>query len=173
MNNKYINYEISGFQTFQKWIGYADVKSLPTYFYVQRSSNFDTVGVPIPFQIAKVNIGGSMDLASGKFTAQTKGLYFFSFMGEAWIPPNTQWAQLGVALMLNGNQVGLGHVEGHANWKWQHTPLVIQATLDMKKGDQVWLQIKLISPSVVLVDSFNQHNHYTGMLLYEDIFPNL
>ncbi|KAI9563481.1 C1q-like adipose specific protein-like protein [Daphnia sinensis] len=42
-----------GFQTFQKWIGYADVKSLPTYFYVQRNSNFNTVGVPIPFQLAK------------------------------------------------------------------------------------------------------------------------
>lgn len=106
-----------GFQTFQKWIGYADVKSLPTYFYVQRNSNFNTVGVPIPFQLAKVNTGGAMDLHSGKFTALRKGTYFFSFTGEAWIPPNTTWAQLGVALMTNGVHIGLGHVEGHANWK--------------------------------------------------------
>lgn len=110
----------------------------------------------------------------GKIHGSNQRIVFLLVHGRGLdYPPNTQWAQLGVALMLNGNQVGLGHVEGHANWKWQHTPLVIQATLDMKKGDQVWLQIKLISPSVVLVDSFNQHNHYTGMLLHEDIFPNL
>lgn len=40
----------------------------------------------------------------------------------------------------------------------------------MKKDDQVWLQIKFISPDVVLTDSWNQHNHFTGMLMKEDIY---
>ncbi|EFX82829.1 hypothetical protein DAPPUDRAFT_316370 [Daphnia pulex] len=34
---------------FQKWIGYADVKSAPVHFDVQRNSSFNTTGTPIPF----------------------------------------------------------------------------------------------------------------------------
>ncbi|EFX82867.1 hypothetical protein DAPPUDRAFT_316307 [Daphnia pulex] len=37
---------------FQKWIGYADVKSAPVHFYVQRNSSFSDEFTPIPFQLA-------------------------------------------------------------------------------------------------------------------------
>jgi hypothetical protein len=67
----------------QKWIGYADVKSAPVHFYDQRNSSFFKEKTPIPFDLAVVNEGNAMDLASGKFTAPRPGIYFFSFAGLA------------------------------------------------------------------------------------------
>ncbi len=164
-----------GFQTFQKWIGYADVKSKPVYFYVQRENDFGAVGVPIPFQLVKVNIGGAMDVTKGTFTAPVKGIYFFSFIGASLIEKGVDWAWLGVALMVNGVQIGLGHAEGHTNSQMhQWTPFSIQSTLQLNKGDLVWLQVKYTSsPNNVLGDSWNQHTHFSGMLLEEDIRQSL
>ncbi|XP_046447850.1 uncharacterized protein LOC124196719 isoform X2 [Daphnia pulex] len=53
----------------QKWIGYANVKSTLVYFYALRNSAFDEANVPIPFQSEKINMGGGMNLSTGKFTA--------------------------------------------------------------------------------------------------------
>ncbi|EFX82884.1 hypothetical protein DAPPUDRAFT_316257 [Daphnia pulex] len=39
---------------FQKWIGYVDVKSVPVHFYVQRNSEFYTIGIPITFDLARL-----------------------------------------------------------------------------------------------------------------------
>jgi hypothetical protein len=64
-------------------MGYADVKSAPVHFYVQRNSYFDTKDTPIPFHLARLNEGNAMDLTSGKFTAPRPGIYFFSFTGTA------------------------------------------------------------------------------------------
>ncbi|XP_046646370.1 uncharacterized protein LOC124336629 isoform X2 [Daphnia pulicaria] len=68
---------------FQKRIGYADVKSAPVHFYVQRNSSFNTKYSPIPFHFARVNEGNAMNLTSGEFTAPRPGTYFFSFSGIA------------------------------------------------------------------------------------------
>ncbi|KAI9558475.1 hypothetical protein GHT06_015262 [Daphnia sinensis] len=43
---------------FQKWIGFADVKSSPTYFYVQLDSHFNQTKVPIPFRFERLNVEG-------------------------------------------------------------------------------------------------------------------
>ena len=59
---------------FEKLIGYTDVKSAPVHFYVQRNSNFYTTGTPIPFDLALVNEGNALDLATGKFTAPRNGI---------------------------------------------------------------------------------------------------
>ena len=53
---------------FQMRIGYVDVKSSPVYFYVQRKAHFNTPKTPIPFDSEILNIGGAMNLTSGKFT---------------------------------------------------------------------------------------------------------
>ena len=84
-------------------IGQYDVKSSPVYFYVQRSTNFDTENVPIPFEVTRLNVGNAMNAASGIFTAPKTGIYFFSFSGLGSAKRGT-FPQL----YLNGNLMGSG-----------------------------------------------------------------
>jgi hypothetical protein len=124
----------------QKWIGYADVKSTPVHFYVQRNDSFSKQYTPVPFDLARVNEGNAMDLASGKFTAPRPGIYFFSFTGTAYLKSSSS---VGFAsyLYLNGNIIGRGNVHENKSPVDQFSPLTLQSTLNLKKGDRVWVQI--------------------------------
>jgi len=154
---------------FQKWIGYDDIKSVPTYFYVQRNTAFSTINVPIPFQVSRLNIGNAMSLSTGKFTAPVRGTYFFSFTGHAGFPTSSSLLSLGVGLYVNGNYIGWGFVEERDTVIWQETPLTLQSTLKLQKGDQVWLQIKLISAGVSLYDNGEIWTHFSGYILGEEL----
>jgi hypothetical protein len=156
---------------FQKWIGYDDVKSAPVYFYVQRNSPFNTINVPISFQVSRLNIGNAMDLSTGKFTAPVPGTYFFSFTGHAGFSASSSLLSLGVGLYLNGNYMGWGFVEEYQTFNGQETPLTLQSTLSLQKGDQIWLEIKFISTGVSLVDNNDifQGTHFTGYILEEEL----
>jgi hypothetical protein len=89
----------------QKWIGYADIKSAPVYFYVQRNSDFNKTETPIPFDLAVVNEGNAMDLTSGIFTAPRPGIYFFLFTGVARLESSSD-VYFDSYLYLNGNRIG-------------------------------------------------------------------
>jgi hypothetical protein len=115
----------------QKWIGYADVKSAPVHFYVQRNSSFFTYNTPIPFDLARVNEGNAMNLTSGIFTAPRPGIYFFSFTGMALFPAASSSVQLSVFLYCNGDQIGLGLVE-EANIQSVDSP--VDAELEKRRS---------------------------------------
>jgi hypothetical protein len=154
---------------FQKWIGYDDIKSAPVYFYVQRNSAFKTTKVPIPFQVSRLNIGNAMDLSTGKFTAPVQGTYFFSFTGHAGFPASSSVLTLGVGLYLNGNYMGWGFVEEYNTLNGQESPLTLQSTFSLQKGDQLWLEIKLMSTGVSLYDNNDIWTHFTGYILEEEL----
>jgi hypothetical protein len=170
---RWINYLIFS-KDFQKWIGYADVKSAPVHFYVQRNSNFNTKYTPIPFDLARVNEGNAMDLTTGIFTAPRNGIYFFSFSGLADFPTASSEVGLGVILYLNGERIGAGYVEESNTVANQNSPLTVQSTLNLKSGDQVWMEIDVISTETSLNDnSYNHNNHFTGFMLEEEIVASL
>ena len=152
----------------QKWIGYADVKSAPVHFYVQRNTKFNTTGTPIPFELARVNEGNAMDLTSGKFTAPRPGIYFFSFTGMVDLPASSS-VYLGVCLYLNGDKIGRSLVDEANTKKGHNIPLTLQLTLNLKKGDQVWLKIDAMSSGAYLVDDIDHYTHFTGWMLEEEI----
>jgi hypothetical protein len=153
---------------FQKWIGYSDVKSVPTYFYVQRSTKFSTTNIAIPFEIAILNIGGAFDLPSGIFTAPRTGTYFFSFIGLPQFPTSKALLQMVIALYWNGNEVGRG-VSEEANSIWgQNEQLSIQSTLSLNAGDKIWVQIKTLGAGMLLHDEPLNYNHFSGWLLEEE-----
>ncbi|XP_046451016.1 uncharacterized protein LOC124199278 [Daphnia pulex] len=160
---------------FQKWIGYVDVKSSPTYFYVQKNSNFNTTNTPIPFEISKLNVGNAMNLASGKFTAPRAGTYYFSFTGLVSFPVIASGeVYLGVELLLNDAAVGLGTTDEANTINSQLTPFTFHSTLHLNLGDQIWLRIKHMTPGAYLHDTPNwQGTHFTGWILEEDIVNSL
>jgi hypothetical protein len=156
----------------QKWIGYADVKSAPVHFYVQRNSIFDTKETPIPFDLARVNEGNAMNLTTGKFTAPRPGIYFFTFTGLVDLPASPS-VYLGVGLYLNGDRIGRSLVD-EANTKTGHNiPLTIQSTLKLKKDDNVWVKIDAMSTGAYLDDSSLHYTHFTGFMLEEDILESI
>ncbi len=112
-----------------------------------------------------------MDLTSGIFTAPRPGIYFFSFTGLADFPASSS-SQLIVSLYLNGNQIGTGWVE-ESNNADQASPLTLQSTLNLKSGDQVWMEIYHQSIGAYLVDSSFHYTHFTGFMLEEEIVASL
>ncbi|XP_046645605.1 synaptonemal complex protein 1-like isoform X2 [Daphnia pulicaria] len=160
----------------QKWIGYADVKSAPVHFYVQRKSHFKTKLTPIPFDLAVVNEGNAMNLTSGKFTAPRPGTYFFSFAGVAHLQSSSSSSStvfFYCHLYLNGNLIGSSFVRENYGPVNQLSPLTVQLTLNLKKGDQVWMQIDYSGSSSTLYDSVNYYTHFTGFMLEEEIGASL
>ncbi len=156
----------------QKWIGYNDVKSASVHFYVQRDSSFTKRDTSIPFDSAVVNEGNAMNLTSGKFTAPRPGIYFFSFTGLAEFPASSSLVRLGVSFYLNGVKIGTGYV-AEANTPGQSSPLTLQSTLNLKKGDQVWITINWQTTGANLYDNSNHHTHFTGFMLEEEIVASL
>jgi hypothetical protein len=151
----------------QKWIGYADdVKSLPTYFYVKKNGPFSTFGVPIPFELERLNIGGAMNIQTGKFTAPRKGIYFFAFSGVGAFINGNNWLE--VRLMVNGVQIGSTHCDGNNEWE----ALTLQSTIELKMGDSVWLQIAG-SQGAYLQNNSDEggYTNFSGWLLQEDLSP--
>ncbi len=111
-----------------------------------------------------------MDLTSGIFTAPRPGIYFFSFTGHAEFPESSSKVALGVILYLNGDRIGTGYVSESNTIADQNSPLTVQSTLKLKKGDQVWVIIddwERLGQS--LSDNRNHHTHFTGFMLEEDI----
>ncbi|XP_032784058.2 uncharacterized protein LOC116921819 [Daphnia magna] len=156
-------------QGFQKWIGYVDVKSLPTYFYVRKNTAFNRMNVAIPFEVEKVNVGNAMDLKAGIFTAPRDGIYFFSFNGLASSAPTKETAYSGVGLFLNAIQVGRTWLHEADVTSNHDRPLTLQLTLKLKANDRVWLEITGMAETSFLFDNHHGHNHFTGFMLDEEI----
>ena len=97
--------------------------------------------VPIPFEIEKLNIGGAVDLATGTFTAPRSGTYYLSFTGLAEFPASNEFAHLEIRFYLNGIRMGTGHTSKASATDYQFSQLTLQSTLNLREGDQIWLQI--------------------------------
>jgi hypothetical protein len=121
--------------------------------------------------LARVNEGNAMDLTSGKFTAPRPGIYFFSFAGVAHLESSSScW--FSSYLYLNGNVIGESTVQENKGPVDQLNPLTLQSTLNLKKGDQVWVAISYDGSSSYLYDSYHS-THFTGFLLEEEIVASL
>ncbi|KAK4026826.1 hypothetical protein OUZ56_015852 [Daphnia magna] len=156
-------------EDFQKFIGYSDVKSVPTYFYVQKNASFSAANVPIPFEMAKVNIGDAMDITTGIFTTPRSGSYYFSFVGLAELPSFPDYVYLEVRLYVNGDGMGTGYASKASESGYKLSQIALQMTLNLQKEDKVWLQITGLSAGVSLRDANGEHHtHFSGLLLQED-----
>ena len=137
-------------------IGYLDVKtSSGVSFYVQRQTDYSSIGSVITYEVEKLNVGGAMNLATGVFTAPVNGRYHFSFTARAYSPD----AYNNVYLRLNGVNIGLSFAPSY-NY---NLPLV--GTFQLKRGDTV--DVYLYQGSIG--DSVQHHTQFSGFLLEEDL----
>ncbi|XP_032789994.2 uncharacterized protein LOC116927113 [Daphnia magna] len=159
----------------QKLIGYEDVKSKPTYFYLQRTVKSEQKDVPIPFETEVVN-SGDIDKTSGVFTAPVKGTYFFSFSGLAQIPETSAFDSYLAALLFRNEDVvarsQLNEVNAVANINYL-SPVTVQATLALEQGDTVWMQIDFNNGAYLFDDNDFRATHFNGWLLEEEIAASL
>jgi hypothetical protein len=123
--------------------------------------------------LAVVNEGNAMDLTSGIFTAPRPGIYFFSFAGLARLYSPSSAAGFASYLYLNGDKIGLSSVDENKSPVDQFSPFTLQSTLNLKKGDQVWVQFTYTGTSSYLYDDIYHSTHFTGFMLEEEIAASL
>jgi hypothetical protein len=113
-----------------------------------------------------------MNLTSGIFTAPRPGTYFFTFTGNIQYEgtassPWNAW----IFFFLNNKRVAFKRISDSIGDVYRE--LTIQSTLSLKAGDQIWLEL-LMSEGVFLYDIRNNgYNHFTGMLMEENLAGRL
>jgi hypothetical protein len=130
----------------------------------------------MPFDLERLNVGNAMNLTSGKFTAPRPGIYFFSFAAVAHSESSSSGCWFSSYLFLNGNLIGQSHVAEFNTPVFQYSPLTLQSTLNLQKGDRVWVEIDYScdSPSYLYESDSNSHlTHFTGFMLEEEIVASL
>ncbi len=92
-----------------------------------------------------------MNLSYWIFTAPRPGTYFFSFTGA-----NHTYCSLKVSLYLNDLRIS------SAVASYAKSTLTLQSTLNLQKGDQVWVQIDDIQKFIGFLDdsSDSHHTHF-------------
>ena len=153
-------------------IGYADVKSSPVYFYVQRNTSYSAMGSIMPFELTRLNIGGAMNTSSGIFTAPRNGIYSFHFSCTTHHPASLLGdVYVFISLILNGNNIGRS--ETRSNDDDSYYTQSLHSTLELKTGDEVWISIAAIDGGASLYDSSNHYTHFTGYFLQENVASSL
>jgi len=115
----------------------------------------------INFNLELVNIGKAMELSSGVFTAPTSGIYQFTFMISKY---GYTTSEVYVHLRKNSKKMGTS-ISGAGYYSSLST---FQAILTLKKGDRV----DLYKEKGRMSEDYPKTNHFSGMLLDEDMFYN-
>lgn len=153
---------VIGFETL---IGDAYLRTRSVHFYVQRLSFLRKDGT-IPFNMARLNVGGAMNLSTGVFRAPVKGIYHFEFSA---LKDKDDSSNSYVHLYQNDKMIGSSYAmqgiyPGHSG---------ISASLRLKAGDTISLK----KASGGLNDHQDagfplQFTHFTGWLLEEELELN-
>ena len=149
------------FKVSQELIGNVDIKTRTVHFYVTRNSPFSTHNAVIPFELAFLNEGGAMNLASGIFTAPVPGIYHFEFSGLK----DYSATYLVVDIQVNGARIGVAYTEQSATGS--RDVVSLSASLRLAANDRV--NLFNYNTAGVLFDNSGHTTHFTGWLVEEDL----
>jgi hypothetical protein len=151
-------------------IGYVDVKSVSIYFYVQRrADDFALTSTPIIFDQERLNVGGAYSATTGRFTAPAGGKYFFSFTGLVKFTGYSSLVRTEIGLFKNDAEfIGFSESDENFSSGFQYETISLQSTLELIKGDQIWVGISSISSGASLEG--NYYTHFNGFLLEQTLF---
>ena len=110
-----------------------------------------------------LNVGGAYSATTGRFTAPAGGKYFFSFTGLVKFPGISSLVRTEIGLYKNGAFIGFSESDENFNSGFQYETISLQSTLELIKGDQIWIGISSISSGVSLEG--NYYTHFNGFLL--------
>ena len=133
-----------------------DIKTRTVHFYVARNTSFSTPSAVIPFDVARLNEGGAMNLASGIFTAPVPGIYHFEFSGVK--DPFT-------AYMVNGARIGFAYT--NQNTGGSMDAVCLSASLRLAANDKV--NLYNYNDYGMLYGNNGETPHFTGWLVEEDL----
>lgn len=129
------------------------------------------LGTIVDFQVEQLNIGGAMNLASGKFTAPRNGTYYFAFSGVAKFLSSTGSLQIQLATNY-GRNLGNTYFHGGSSSYALFSSGSIEATAHLTAGEQVYLTVASVSNAYLYQNpNSNDYNQFTGWLLNEDLSP--
>lgn len=147
------------FTVSQEVIGNLDIKTKGVHFYVTRNSSFSTREAVVPFELARLNEGGGMNLTSGYFNAPVGGIYRFEFSAVKFPSATGLW----IDLQVNGAHVGRASTYQPVTGTYEGISL--SASLRLNVNDRVNL---LNRGDGVLFDDADHHTHFSGWLVEED-----
>jgi hypothetical protein len=110
-----------------------------------------------------------MNLTSGIFSAPVEGRYFFSFTALGLYPGSSVLQACQIRLYKNGVYIGRTYSD-EISTAGQYETLSLQLTLNLDKGDQVWVAIASATSGASLTATYTIFN---GFLLEEDISPSV
>lgn len=123
------------------------------------------VNTIIPYERMRLNVGNAMDPATGIFTAPRAGKYFFTYsgLGESYTFVRVD---LRLKTGTSSDWVKIGQAYGSDN----HGTFALESTLELSKGDQISLYLKLGTLHEWDDLDFGTYTSFVGMLMEEDIF---
>ena len=127
---------------------------------------------PINFQVEMLNIGGAMNLTSGRFTAPRNGIYYFAFNGMAEFTSfDNSYIRIGLSTSYNvvlGTAYVSGSIADIGDRKYSNPS--IEVTTYLRAGDQVFLNIEVNWYARLYEGGYNTYyNQFSGWQLQEDL----
>jgi hypothetical protein len=135
----------------------SDSSLQPAFFAFIKPNPFTLTGINdvVKFDDVTVNRGNGYDPSTGVFTAPRKGLYHISCSIMAY-------SNHDVHFQLNKNDAA--HTYAYAN-NGGHTTSTINAIVEMKKGDRVFIKHRHVSKSQKISGSL--HSTFSGYFMQE------
>ena len=142
-----------------------DVKTSPIYFQVQRNTKTSGWGV-LKYELELFNLGGAMNSTTGLFIAPVDGTYFFVFTGYVTYSVRGN-NSMDVDLMRGVES--LARAKYHVSYE-NGDSATIQSIVQLKTGDQVYVNIANIDATYMYDDAPYHYTHFSGGLLQQDLY---